>query len=246
MRVLIMAAGIGSRISRHLHGRPKCCVSVGGRPLIRYTLELLTGMGIQDIALVTGYQSNVIVQALDGCRYTHYYNPFYPITNSIVSAWCARDFIAAGDDLVIMNGDVFAEEGVFRALMEDARSPLMLSDSTRIQEADYRFKWSPESTLLKYGKELEDAETTGEYVGIGKISGRDLWDFKQRVVDMVNSQDYNCWWEEALYRTVNEGKLVHVRDMAGLFWAEVDYIEDYMRIQAFVEEQLRRRADRSA
>lgn len=235
MRVLIMAAGIGSRISRHLHGRPKCCVSIAGQPLIRYTLGLLTGMGIRDIAVVTGYQSQMVTQALDGCRYTHYYNPFYPITNSIVSAWCARDFIAAEDDLVIMNGDVFAEEAVFRCLMEETRSPLMLFDTTRIQDADYRFQCSHDATLLKYGKELEDAETTGEYVGIGKIGGCALWDFKQRIVDMVNGQDYGCWWEEALYRTVGEGKQVHVRDVAGMFWAEVDYIEDYMRIQSYFD-----------
>lgn len=238
MRVLIMAAGVGSRISRHLHGRPKCCVNVGGKPLIRYTLELLTRMGVKDIAVVTGHYAPVVMQALDGCRYTSYYNPFYKITNSVASAWCARDFIAAGEDLVIMNGDVFAEEGVFRALIDDPRSPVMLSDSTRIQDADYRFTVSPEQTLLKYGKDLSDAETSCEYVGIGKMAGRDVWDFKQRVIDMVNNQEYDCWWEEAIYRTVGENKLVHVRDVAGLFWAEVDYIEDYGRIQAFVEKSL--------
>lgn len=238
MKVLIMAAGIGSRISRHLHGRPKCCVNVGGKPLIRYTVELLTSIGVADIAVVTGYHASFVTQALESCRYTNYFNPFYPITNSVASAWCARDFITAGDDLVIMNGDVFAEEGVFRALMEERRSPVMLSDSTRIQDADYRFQLSPEQTLLKYGKELTEAETSCEYVGIGKISGRDIWEFKQRVIDMVNGQDYNCWWEEAIYRTVEEGKSVFVRDVAGQFWAEVDYIEDYGRIQAFVEQRL--------
>ena len=238
MKVLIMAAGVGSRISRHMQGRPKCCVSVGGKPLIRYTVELLNSMGITDIALVTGYQASFVVQALDGCRYTNFYNPFYKITNSIASTWCAREFISPSEDLIIMNGDVFAEEGVFRALMQDERSPVMLSDSSRIQGADYRFQWSEKNTLIKYGKELEDSETSGEYVGIGKISGRVLWDFKQRVIDMVNGQDYHCWWEEAIYRTVDEGKQVFVHDVAGLFWAEVDYIEDYARIQTFVEQRL--------
>jgi choline kinase len=238
MKVLIMAAGVGSRISRHLHGRPKCCVSVGRKPLIRYTVELLNEMGVTDVALVTGYQANFVVQALDGCRYTNFYNPFYSITNSIASCWCAREFIASADDLVIMNGDVFAEEGVFRALMEDNRSPVMLSDSTRIHDADYRFQWDADGLLQKYGKDLTDDQTTGEYVGVGKICGRDLWDFKQRIVDMVNNQDYNCWWEDAIYRTVEEGKRVQCHDVAGMFWAEVDYIEDYARIQAFVEGHL--------
>lgn len=238
MKVLIMAAGVGSRISRYLHGRPKCCVNVGGKPLIRRTVELLEGMDLRDIAVVTGYQATFVQQALDGCRYTSFYNPFYAITNSIVSAWCAREFITAGDDLVIMNGDVFAEEVVFRALLEDSHSPLMLGDSSRIHEADYRFQWSDADKLVKFGKDLDDNSTSGEYVGIGKIGGRDLWEFKQRITDMVNGQEYNCWWEDAIYRLVHENKDVLVHDVAGMFWAEVDYIEDYVRIQDFMDMNL--------
>lgn len=237
MKVLIMAAGVGSRISRHLLGRPKCCVDVGGKPLIRYTFELLNKKGITDIAIVTGYQESYIIQALDGMKYTRFYNPFFRVTNSIASVWRAQEFLSGMEDVAIMNGDVFAEEKVWDVLLEDNRSPVMLADSTRIQDADYRFQWQDE-LLVKYGKELSNEETTGEYVGIGKIQGKELWDFKQRVIDYVNKEDYNCWWEEAIYRSVGDGKNVSIKDISGLFWAEVDYIEDYARIQAFVQNRL--------
>ena len=49
MKVLIMAAGVGSRISRYLHGQPKCCVDINGEPLIRYTMKLLNKKGIYNI-----------------------------------------------------------------------------------------------------------------------------------------------------------------------------------------------------
>lgn len=237
MKALIMAAGVGSRISRHLHDRPKCCVDVGGKPLIRYTFELLRKMGIVDIAIVTGYQESYIVQALDGLKYTRYFNPFYRITNSIVSAWRAQDFLSGIDDVVVMNGDVFVEERVLQRILNDSRSPVMFADSSRIREADYRFQWRDER-LLKYGKELKDEETSGEYVGIGKIKGKELWEFKQRVIDYVNKEDYHCWWEDAIYRRLGEEKPVYVEDLAGLFWAEVDFIEDYHRIQEFVQNRL--------
>jgi len=234
MKVLIMAAGVGSRISRHLQDRPKCCVDVGGKPLIRYTFDLLNKKGITDIAIVTGYQESYIIQALDGLKYTRYFNPFFRITNSIASTWRAQDFLSGMDDIIIMNGDVFIEEEVLGALLEDTRSPVMLADSSRIKEADYRFQWEGD-LLTKYGKELSDEETSGEYVGIGKIRGKELWEFKQRVIDCINKEDYNCWWEDAIYRGVGEGKKIFVKDVSGLFWAEVDYIEDYFRIQSFVE-----------
>ncbi|AXH13386.1 NTP transferase domain-containing protein [Halarcobacter bivalviorum] len=233
MKVLIMAAGVGSRISRHLQGQPKCCVDINGQPLIRYTMELLKKKGIKEIAIVTGYQERYIHQALEGLSYVRYFNPFFRVANSISSVWFARDFLTPDDDIMIMNGDVFMEEKVLDILLAEKRSPLMLSDSTRIEDADYRFNWEGEF-LKKYGKHLTNNETTGEYVGIGILNKSDLQVFKQNVIDAVSNEDYSCWWEDIIYRTVEDGKKVYVNDIAGVFWAEVDYIEDYERIKDFI------------
>lgn len=231
MKVLIMAAGVGSRISRHLQNQPKCCVDIEGKPLIKTTMELLNRRGLTQVAIVTGYQEKFIHQALEGFQYTRYFNPFYRVANSVSSVWFARDFLAG--DTIIMNGDVFMEDAVLDQLLADTRSPLLLSDSTRITEADYRFQWADER-LLKYGKQLSNEETTGEYVGIAKLSREYMVGFRQRVIEAVGGEDYACWWEDIIYRTVDQGAEVHVKDIAGLFWAEVDYIEDYERIKAFV------------
>lgn len=232
MKVLIMAAGVGSRISRHLQGQPKCCVDINGKPLIRHTFELLKKKGITDIAIVTGYQERYIHQALEGFSYIRYFNPFFRVANSISSVWFARDFLTS-DDIMIMNGDVFMEEKILDVILQEKRSPLMLSDSTRIEDADYRFTWEGE-LLKKYGKELSNEQTTGEYVGIGILNSKDVIGFKQRVIDAVSNEDYNCWWEDIIYRTVEDGQNVYVNDIAGIFWAEVDYIEDYERIKEFM------------
>jgi choline kinase len=234
MKVLIMAAGVGSRISRHLQGQPKCCVDIEGKPLIKYTFELLKKKGIKDIAIVTGYQERYIHQALEGFSYVRYYNPFFRVANSISSVWFARDFLTPDDDIMIMNGDVFMEEKILDIVLEEKRSPLMLSDSTRIEDADYRFNWEGE-LLKKYGKQLTNEQTTGEYVGIGRLDRNYMQLFRQNVIDAVANEDYNCWWEDIIYRTVEDGENVYVNDVAGVFWAEVDYIEDYERIKNFVK-----------
>ncbi len=236
MKVLILAAGVGTRISRHLHGQPKCCIDIGGKPLIQRTLDRLIEAKIDDIAIVTGYQERHIHQALEGYRYTRYFNPFFRVANSVSSVWFARDFLSAEDDLMIMNGDVFFERGILDTVIALRESPVMLADSTRISDADYRFTWEG-SRLTNYGKELSNAETTGEYVGIGKLDCKDIGKFRQEIVDHVVRGDYACWWEDAVYRTIKDDGLVHVRDIAGLFWAEVDYIEDYERIREFMAKE---------
>src|SRR5574344_1905298 len=126
MKVLIMAAGIGSRISRHLQGQPKCCVKIKDTPLIRYTVELLNKKGIKDIAIVTGYAQDFIIDALKGLEYKHYFNPFFDVTNSIASTWFTKDFLQNSDDYIIMNGDVFIEENILDTLLENSKSPLFL------------------------------------------------------------------------------------------------------------------------
>ena len=111
MKVLLLAAGRGTRISRYLAGNPKCTVDIGGQKLIQYTIELFHKKGITDIAMVLGYRAEVIQETLkdyEGIRY--FYNPFFDVTNSIASAWFAKDFLSQYDDTLIMNADVYLEE----------------------------------------------------------------------------------------------------------------------------------------
>ncbi len=233
MKVLIMAAGVGSRISRHLHGQPKCCVDIGGEPLIARTFEILNKKGINDITIVTGYSHEYINKALQKFTYNTVFNPFFNITNSVASVWFARDFIENCQNLVVLNGDLFLEEKILDVLLEEKKSPILLADSSRIEDADYRFTWV-NGKLIKYGKGLTNEETTGEYVGIGKISGSDITLFKNRVEEFINSGNYGCWWEDVLYTLIGE-KDIYIKDIAGEFWAEVDYIEDYERILKYIK-----------
>lgn len=233
MKALIMAAGIGSRISRHLNGQPKCCVKIGDMELIKYTFELLNKKGIKDIAIVTGYNEHYILESIKEYSFTHYTNNFYDVTNSIASTWFAQDFLTNDDDLLIMNGDVFVEEKVIDVLFEDKRSPLFLSDSSRIDDADYRFNWIDDK-LVKYGKELTIEETTGEYVGIAKISKNDIGFMKNKLNTFISEQKHHYWWEDIFYRSITE-KEVFINNINGIFWAEVDYIEDYERIKEYLK-----------
>ena len=231
MKALLLAAGKGSRISRYLHGKPKCTVDICGTPLIKYTIDTLRKKGINDIAIVTGYNHTIIEELLENEGVRFYYNPFYDVTNSIASAWFAKEFIE-GEDIMIMNADVFCEETLYDKILSVDKNPVMFADSSRKQEADYKFYYEND-VLLKYGKELEGNDISGEYVGIAKLKADFLPAFTDRLNSMINTQQNTVWWENVLYSMVDE-KNILVCDVAGDFWAEVDYIEDYNRIIDFV------------
>lgn len=228
MKVLILAAGRGTRISRYLSGNPKCTVDIGeGQCLIRYTVELLKSRGIREIGLVLGYKAQVIRDVLKGQDVSFYYNPFYDVTNSIASAWFAKDFLTGGD-LLIMNGDVYLEERLLDRILRETKSPVMFADESRKETADYKFYYE-NGILKKYGKELEGGDITGEYIGIGRFAEEFLPGFVRRMEEMIDRQEHSVWWENVIY-SMTEEQPVYVEDVDGHFWAEVDYIEDYERI----------------
>ena len=250
MKVLILAAGRGTRISRYLSGKPKCTVDIGGgQCLIEYTIDLLHSRGIQDIGIVLGQAFAQALGDLRGVeRFGHsvlpmdealirevladkgvsfFYNPFYDVTNSIASAWFAKEFLT-GDDLLIMNGDVYLEEKLLDRILAQGRSPVMFADESRRETADYKFFYE-DGILKKYGKELTGDDVTGEYIGIGRFSAAFMPEFICRMEEMIDRQEHGVWWENVVYSMTGQ-QPVYVEDVSGHFWAEVDYIEDYERI----------------
>lgn len=221
-----MAAGRGSRISRHIGDNPKCTLDVGGTELIRHTVEMLIRNNIK-VVIVLGYQGHVIRDVLKDYPVTYYENPFYDVTNSIASLWFARDEID-GEDLILGNADVYWDEDILEAMRSETRTPLMLADSSRLEEGDYLFKWTDEKLEL-YGKELKMPDITGEYVGIAYLKAKDQDIFRKRMEKMIFEQQHGVWWENILYEGLPDN-VVYVKDVHPLFWAEVDYIEDYYRI----------------
>lgn len=228
MRVLILAAGRGTRISRYLSGNPKCTVDIGGgQCLIQYTVDLLHAKGIQDIGIVLGYKEQVIREVLAGKNVSFFVNPFYDVTNSIASAWFAEDFIRE-DDLLIMNGDVYLEDRLLDLILSERESPVMFADGSRKETADYKFFYEG-GILKKYGKELTGSDISGEYIGIGRFEKNFLPQFVRQMEEMIGRQEHSVWWENVIY-SLSEKQPIRVKEVSGLFWAEVDYIEDYERI----------------
>jgi choline kinase len=239
MKVLILAAGKGSRISRHLNGNPKCTVDIGnGTPLIEYTLANLKKRNLNDITIITGYCRKAIEDIAGRLHVKTVYNPFYDVTNSIASAYLGREFLKGNDDYIIMNADVFMEEALFDYVLHTDYSPVLFADETRKTEADYKLYYE-NNILIKYGKELSGNDITGEYIGLALIRREDVHGFYSSLIKMVEEeQQHSVWWENALYVQA-ASKNIYVRDIRHLFWAEVDYIEDYERIQQYVKHRIK-------
>lgn len=228
MKVLLLAAGRGTRISRYLEGKPKCLVDIGDISLLKYSVELFRRNGIEDIGIVLGYKNMYIREELKELNVKFFYNPFFDVTNSIASTWLAREFISNKTDLIIMNADVYIEQDTLDTVLKSSFDRVVFADVSRKSEADYKLKYEG-STLVNYGKDLQGDDISGEYIGIGKIRSSCVEGFLSKLESMINNQQHSLWWENVLFNNNSEAP-VTVSEITSKFWAEVDYIEDYSRI----------------
>lgn len=232
MKAIILAAGVGSRISRHVD-KPKCLLEIEGKSILRRTMEMLLRNDIQPM-VVAGYQHQQLEDNLADLSVPIRYNPFFRVTNSLGSLWFARDFIPLDETLFLMNADVFWEQDIMDILLGEKKDALLLADSSlqRLQDGDYFFGCDGER-IVKYGKELARSIRTHEYVGVGKVEPSFIPYFTAKMNQLIEDEHYDYWWENILYQCSSE-RDVYIRDVKGHFWAEVDYIEDYERIMAYI------------
>lgn len=230
MKAIIIAAGIGSRLENISGNRPKCLIEMDGISLISRSVSLLAAQGITDITVITGYKSELVQQELQK-RVSYLHNPYFEVTNSIASLWLAKELLH--DDLILMNADLYYETAVLDTALAQSGNAVMLSDSTRIIDADFRFGVDGDR-ILKTGNQLTDLETDCEYVGIVRIDKRFVERFRLRLEQMIKSGDFRNWWEGVLYSFIDEGVAITHKDVEGAFWSEVDNLEDYNRLSSWI------------
>jgi choline kinase len=164
----------------------------------------------------------------------YFENPDFISTNSIKSLWYAKDLL--DDNVLLLNGDLYYEHGILDYAINQTNPVVMLADSTRIDNADYRFSFSGDQ-INQFGKHLTNHETDGEYVGIVRIDQSFIKTFKDALEEMIISGKSNIWWEDVLYSFIEKRIPIHYFDVAGTFWSEVDTLQDYNYLQNWIKNQ---------
>jgi glucose-1-phosphate cytidylyltransferase len=60
MKVVILAGGLGTRISEESHLRPKPMIEIGGRPILWHIMKIYTHFGINEFIICLGYKGYLI------------------------------------------------------------------------------------------------------------------------------------------------------------------------------------------
>jgi glucose-1-phosphate cytidylyltransferase len=60
MKAVILAGGLGTRISEETHLKPKPMIEVGGKPILWHIIKMYSAHGINDFVICCGYKGYVI------------------------------------------------------------------------------------------------------------------------------------------------------------------------------------------
>jgi len=60
MKAVILAGGLGTRISEETYFKPKPMVEIGGRPILWHIMKIYSSFGINEFVICCGYEGYVI------------------------------------------------------------------------------------------------------------------------------------------------------------------------------------------
>src|SRR5215813_8637038 len=60
MKAIILAGGVGTRISEESHLKPKPMVEIGGKPILWHIMKIYSAHGITDFVICLGYKGYLI------------------------------------------------------------------------------------------------------------------------------------------------------------------------------------------
>lgn len=229
MRGVILAAGAGTRLTGSDVIRPKCLAPFAGAPLIDWQMRALGACGIDDITVVVGFEADRVRRACrPGVRFVE--NPDFAATNSLYSLWLARPLLLQG--FVVLNCDVLFHPAMLHDLLTAVHENALLVSFP--EAGDPPFGDEEMRVCVRRGrvadirKDLPDALTDGENVGIAKFSRAGASGLAAVLDRIVASGSVRDWAPRAFGEFASADRLYAV-GTRGLPWTEIDTPEDYQR-----------------
>jgi len=234
---VILAAGIGSRLSPLTDKSAKSLLSVGGSVILERMIRNCLSCGISQFVLVLGHREGEIKQYVDktfrGIRVTYVINDRYRDTNTGYSLMLASAAVGNAE-FIKFDADVVFDTKILRALVDsDFPNVLCIDRDIALAEEEVKVIADDQMRVREIGKSVDPATAVGESIGIEKISAVTGPLLFAELKSMMKSPAYAQEYYEAAYaRLVDKGIPFHALDITGMKWTEIDTVEDFAAANA--------------
>jgi HAD superfamily hydrolase (TIGR01450 family) len=230
MKAVILAAGVGSRLRPITAKKPKCLVTVAGRPILDYQIRAYIAAGIEDIIIVAGYESTKVKEY---CRHIKdvnikiIENEDYENTNNMYSLYLTKHDIQ-GKKFLLSNGDVVFDARIAYELLHNRENDLIAADIGTFLEESMKITLGPRGYITDISKKINKESAFGTSIDLYKFSEQSSRLFF-RHMEKIIEEDKNLkdWTEVALQELLNQGSLkMKPFDIGQKHWVEIDNYDD--------------------
>jgi len=230
MKVVILAAGMGSRLQEILKGKPKPLLEINGKCLLEHSLESLKQSGITEVTLAIGFEGQQIRNRIGNkfggkININYASNPQYDSSGSMYSLYCALE---TPQTCLVLDGDIVYDSKAITKIMETKhKNSVVLTDCCG--SGDEVYVTLDDSNNVTYlGKKLPSQRRVVEFTGISKFSEEFMNKMFERHNQRTEKLDLTEYYEDAAYQ-VSKSLPWYGLVIPNLPWSEVDRKEDISR-----------------
>ena len=228
---VILAAGVGRRLSSLAGGRPKALLDVEGTSLLERSVHALAGAGFGECVVVTGYRAEMVDAFVAAGSWPlalrTRLNPDFATTNNIVSLLAAADLLS--DGFCLLNSDIIFDAAILADLgRQTDGSWLAVDQDEPLGEEEMKVRLDAHGRLERISKQLPPAESAGEYIGLARFDGAGAGAVVDAARELVDAGRTDLYYEDAIDRAAPRLG-ARIVPTSGRLWTEVDDGRDYER-----------------
>ena len=241
-KAVILSAGQGRRLLPLTKISPKCLLLISGKTIIEWQIDALLTAGIEEIIVVTGFQTNLVEKLLQQRYPSHkqiktLFNPFFEVADNLASCWVARSVMDC--DFLLLNGDTIFDVPLLAQVLESEPAPITLSiDYKKTYDADDMKVQLDNKGLVKHvNKTLPENQINAESIGLIYFRSNGSALFRDAVEEALRHPDELKSWYLTIIDTLASKKLVNVCSISGHRWCEIDYSSDLAKAKELFGEE---------
>jgi len=237
-RACILAAGVGNRLGDLQDKPPKALLEFGGQSLLLRHLANLARIGVDSVAIGTGYRADDLQAAALAAGFpgeiTFVHNPDYTEGSVITMAVLGPAMMSAGGPVILMDADVLYDPRMMARLANSAHANCLLVDRD-FEEGDEPVKICVrgETDLVDFRKIVETPyDWCGESVGFFKWSPDMARNLTARAEAYIARGDREAPYEEVIRDAILAAPQGFAfEDITGTPWVEIDFPEDVAKAE---------------
>jgi choline kinase len=219
MKVVILAAGIGSRLGNPL---PKPLTTLkNGKTIMQQQIEnLVKHFDVDNINIVVGFKKEMIMESFPDITYI--YNQLFDQTNTSKSLLKALKKNHR-EPVLWLNGDVVFDADILKELTPIivANKSFVCVNTQKVGDEEVKYTLDEQGFIKELSKKVKNG--IGEAVGINFISSKDINTLISRLEECLDNDYFERGIEMAIEK---DGLKVSAVDISKFRCMEIDFKED--------------------